>query len=46
MIDNIFDLTKEWYPEEVPLQEIGRITLNQNVYVPACPSFVSSNLEP
>ncbi|KXN88045.1 Catalase [Leucoagaricus sp. SymC.cos] len=27
---NIFDLTKEWLPEDVPLQEIGRITLNQN----------------
>ncbi|KAF9452129.1 catalase-domain-containing protein [Macrolepiota fuliginosa MF-IS2] len=28
---NIFDLTKEWLPEDVPLIEIGRITLNQNV---------------
>lgn len=27
---NIFDLTKEWLPEDVPLQEIGRIVLNQN----------------
>ncbi|KAH7923317.1 catalase-domain-containing protein [Leucogyrophana mollusca] len=27
---NIFDLTKEWLPEDVPLQEVGRITLNQN----------------
>ncbi|KAG1870298.1 catalase-like domain-containing protein [Suillus subluteus] len=27
---NIFDLTKEWLVEDVPLQEIGRITLVQN----------------
>ncbi|TFK42776.1 catalase-like domain-containing protein [Crucibulum laeve] len=27
---NIFDLTKEWLAEDVPLQEVGRITLNQN----------------
>ncbi|KAF8892917.1 catalase-like domain-containing protein [Infundibulicybe gibba] len=27
---NVFDLTKEWLPSEVPLQEVGRITLNQN----------------
>ncbi|KAG2138415.1 catalase-like domain-containing protein [Suillus bovinus] len=27
---NVLDLTKEWLPEDVPLQEIGRITLVQN----------------
>ncbi|EGN97113.1 hypothetical protein SERLA73DRAFT_161314 [Serpula lacrymans var. lacrymans S7.3] len=27
---NVFDLTKEWLVDEVPLQEIGRIVLNQN----------------
>ncbi|ETW79350.1 catalase [Heterobasidion irregulare TC 32-1] len=27
---NIFDLTKEWLVEDVPLQEVGRITFNQN----------------
>lgn len=32
-IDNIFDLTKEWQPDVVPLQEVGRIVLNQNPYV-------------
>lgn len=28
--DNIFDLTKEWLVEDVPLQEVGRITLTHN----------------
>jgi len=28
---NIFDLTKEWLPEDVPLLEIGRVTLNKNI---------------
>lgn len=32
-VDNIFDLTKEWQPDVVPLQEVGRIVLNQNPYV-------------
>jgi hypothetical protein len=27
---NVFDLTKEWRPEDVPYQEVGRIVLNQN----------------
>ncbi|KZO89518.1 catalase-domain-containing protein [Calocera viscosa TUFC12733] len=27
---NVFDLTKEWYPEDVPRLEVGRIVLNQN----------------
>ncbi|KAH0826396.1 catalase-like domain-containing protein [Lanmaoa asiatica] len=27
---NIFDLTKEWLQDEIPYQEIGRITLMQN----------------
>lgn len=28
---NVFDLTKEWIEEEVPLHEVGRIVLNKNV---------------
>lgn len=28
--DNIFDLTKEWQTDVVPLQEIGRLTFTQN----------------
>ncbi|KAF8892885.1 catalase-like domain-containing protein [Infundibulicybe gibba] len=27
---NVFDLTKEWLPADVPLQEVGKIVLNQN----------------
>jgi catalase len=31
-IDNVFDLTKDWDPTDVPLEEIGKICLTQNPY--------------
>lgn len=30
IIDNILDLTKDWDPEDVPMQEIGKFVLTQN----------------
>lgn len=29
---NIFDMTKVWPHRDFPLQEIGRLTMNRNVY--------------
>jgi catalase len=34
---NIFDMTKVWSHKDYPLRQIGRITLNRNVFF--CPSF-------
>ena len=34
---NIFDLTKVWPQSEVPLREVGKITLNRNVSAPLPP---------
>jgi catalase len=31
---NVFDLTKVWPQGEVPLREVGKITLNRNVRLP------------
>lgn len=29
---NIFDITKVWPHKDVPLREVGRVTLNRNVW--------------
>ena len=32
---NIFDLTKVWPQKEIPLREVGKLTLNRNVITPS-----------
>lgn len=37
---NIFDMTKVWPHEDVPLQQIGRLTMNRNVWTCIFPMYL------